>query len=397
MKRAKPYEFTALLLEQYVLADDIDNVGPLLNGLDRAGMEAGQGQGLGGRAGGLAVNAPDVGLQAPLFCRTTLGVGALGPQASRSPLGFRNSPQGLETRMQQEEGEATVKGQRAVLALVGSAFMFSLMTLGVKHLGARLPVAELVLARSIVGLGISLGMARLVGIKPWGKRRGLLALRGLLGTMALGCIFAALKRLPLAEATVLQFLYPTLTAALAWILLGESPNRRSLGALLIGWLGVMVLVRPGSGVFPMEGVLLALAGAVLTSLAYVSVRELARTESPLVIVIWFPMVSALLSLPLVLLHPVAPTGNEMLWLLAVGLFTQAGQLGLTEGLARLPAARATPIGYVQVAFASFWGWWVFGETMGPNSLLGGGLVLVAALLSQTAGTQARGASGKGKG
>jgi len=299
--------------------------------------------------------------------------------------------------MQNSDGEAAGQGRRAVMALLGSAFMFSLMTLGVKHLGARLPVAELVLARSIVGLGISLGMARVAGINPWGRRRGLLALRGLLGTLALGCIFAALKRLPLAEATVLQFLYPTLTAALAWILLGESPNRRSLGALLVGWVGVMVLVRPGSGVFPVGGVLLALAGAVLTSLAYVSVRELARTESPLVIVFWFPMVSALLSLPLVLLHPVAPTGNDMLWLLAVGLFTQAGQLGLTEGLARLPAARATPIGYIQVAFASFWGWWVFGEKMGPTSLLGGALVLVAALLSQTGGTQPRGASGKGRG
>jgi len=299
--------------------------------------------------------------------------------------------------MQNTDEEVAGQGRRAVLALLGSAFMFSLMTLGVKHLGARLPVAELVLARSIVGLGISLGMARLAGINPWGRRQGLLALRGLLGTLALGCIFAALKRLPLAEATVLQFLYPTLTAALAWILLGESPNRRSLGALLVGWVGVMVLVRPGSGVFPVGGVLLALAGAVLTSLAYVSVRELARTESPLVIVFWFPMVSALLSLPLVLLHPVAPTGNDLLWLLAIGLFTQAGQLGLTEGLARLPAARATPIGYVQVVFASFWGWWVFGEKMGPTSLLGGGLVLVAALLSQTAGTQPRGASGKGKG
>lgn len=299
--------------------------------------------------------------------------------------------------MQNSDGEAAGQGRRAVMALLGSAFMFSLMTLGVKHLGARLPVAELVLARSIVGLGISLGMARVAGINPWGRRRGLLALRGLLGTLALGCIFAALKRLPLAEATVLQFLYPTITAALAWILLGESPNRRSLGALLVGWVGVMVLVRPGSGVFPVGGVLLALAGAVLTSLAYVSVRELARTESPLVIVFWFPMVSALLSLPLVLLHPVAPTGNDMLWLLAVGLFTQAGQLGLTEGLARLPAARATPIGYIQVVFASFWGWWVFGEKMGPTSLLGGALVLVAALLSQTGGTQPRGASGKGRG
>jgi drug/metabolite transporter (DMT)-like permease len=299
--------------------------------------------------------------------------------------------------MQKTTEEAPGQGPRAVLALLGSAFMFSLMTLGVKHLGPRLPVAELVLARSIVGLSISLGMARLLGINPWGRRRGLLALRGLLGTMALGCIFAALKRLPLAEATVLQFLYPTLTAALAWTLLGESPSRHSLGALLIGWVGVLVLVRPGSGVFPMGGVLLALAGALFTSLAYVSVRELANTESPLVIVIWFPMVSGLLSLPLVMLHPVAPTGNDLLWLLAIGLFTQAGQLGLTEGLARLPAARATPIGYVQVAFASLWGWWVFGEKPGPTTLLGGGLVLLAALLSQTGGPQALGASGKGKG
>jgi drug/metabolite transporter (DMT)-like permease len=293
--------------------------------------------------------------------------------------------------------ESAGQGRRAVLALLGSAFMFSLMTLGVKHLGARLPVAELVLARSIVGLSISLAMARLIGINPWGRRRGLLALRGLLGTMALGCIFAALKRLPLAEATVLQFLYPTLTAALAWFLLGESPSRRGLAALLIGWIGVLVLVRPGSGVFPIEGVVLALAGATLTSLAYVSVRELASTESPLVIVIWFPMVSGLLSLPLVLLNPVVPSANELLLLLAIGLCTQAGQLGLTEGLARLPAARATPIGYVQVAFASFWGWWVFGEKLGSTTLLGGGLVLLAALLSQTGIAQARGASGKGKG
>lgn len=299
--------------------------------------------------------------------------------------------------MRKQAGIPAGEERRAVLALLGSAFMFSLMTLGVKHLGTRLPVAELVLARSLVGLSISVGMARLAGINPWGQRRGLLALRGLLGTIALGCIFAALKRLPLAEATVLQFLYPTLTAALAWILLGESPNRSSLGALLIGWIGVMVLVRAGSGVFRLDGVLLALAGALFTSLAYVSVRQLARTESPLVIVFWFPLISALLSLPLVLLHPVAPTGNDLVWLLAVGLVTQAGQLGLTEGLARLPAARATPIGYVQVAFASLWGWCVFGETLSLTSLLGGGLVLVAALLSQTSTHQPLGASGKGRG
>jgi hydrogenase/urease accessory protein HupE len=68
--------------------------------------------------------------------------------------------------MQKTAEDSAGQGRRAVLALLGSAFMFSLMTLGVKHLGARLPVAELVLARSIVGLSISLAMARLIGINP---------------------------------------------------------------------------------------------------------------------------------------------------------------------------------------------------------------------------------------
>ncbi len=81
--------------------------------------------------------------------------------------------------MQKTAEESAGQGRRAVGALLGSAFMFSLMTLGVKQLGTRLPVAELVLARSIVGLSISLAMARLIGINPWGRRRGLLALRGL--------------------------------------------------------------------------------------------------------------------------------------------------------------------------------------------------------------------------
>ena len=82
MKRAEPHEFTAFLLEQHVLADYINNVGPLLDGLDRAGMETGQGQGLAGE-GGRKLNAPDMGLLTHLFCRTTPGVGALRPQANQ--------------------------------------------------------------------------------------------------------------------------------------------------------------------------------------------------------------------------------------------------------------------------------------------------------------------------
>jgi drug/metabolite transporter (DMT)-like permease len=118
----------------------------------------------------------------------------------------------------------------------------------------------------------------------------------------------------------------------------------------------------------------------------VSVRSLARSEHPLVIVFYFPLVAVPLSLPLVLLNPVAPTPVELLWLLGVGVFTQLGQVLLTSSLAALPAARATAISYVQVAFAGLWGWLLFGETVDGFTVAGAALVLSATLISLSPGS-----------
>ncbi|MEB3322145.1 MAG: EamA family transporter, partial [Synechococcaceae cyanobacterium] len=118
---------------------------------------------------------------------------------------------------------------------------------------------------------------------------------------------------------------------------------------------------------------------------YVSVRALGRSEHPLVIVLWFPLVSVPLCLPLVLLDPVLPSLQELPLLLAVGVFTQLGQMGLTHGLMHLSAARATTIGYAQVPFAALWGWWWFGEGLDAPRILGAGLVLAAILLGLVPG------------
>ncbi len=289
----------------------------------------------------------------------------------------------------------------AVLSLLWAAFCFSLMTVCVKGAGARLPVAEVVLARGLVSVALSWWMLRRAAINPWGRRRRLLATRGLLGSVALACVYGAVTRLPLATATLLQYLYPTFTALIAWLSLGELLSRRTLLACGCGWLGVLVVAHgisptaiglslgPASmpplvwpAAEPLIGVLLAVAGALLTALAYVSVRELGRSEQPLVIVFWFPLMAVPLSLPWVLQHPVWPHGLEWLWLLGVGLFTQLGQIGLTHGLTRLPAARATTIGYVQVAFAALWGRLLFGEAISSATGIGALLILAAALLSR---------------
>jgi drug/metabolite transporter (DMT)-like permease len=284
--------------------------------------------------------------------------------------------------------------------MVASALGFSLMAVCVKRVSGRIPVAEVMLARAGVSVLLSWWMVRRAGVTPWGNRRGLLVLRGVIGSVALFCVYAALARLPLAEATLLQYLYPTFTALLAWALLGERFGPRLIPAIGLGWLGVLLMIRPpvlaeatavGASLttaagLPLSGVAFAVAGALLTALAYVSVRSLGSSEHPLVIVLHFPLVAIPLSLPLVLLDPVVPTAGELAWLLGVGVFTQLGQIGLTHGLTRLPAAQATAISYGQVVFAGVWGWWLFGETIGPWTVLGSLLILGATLLSLQPGS-----------
>ena len=276
----------------------------------------------------------------------------------------------------------------ASLSMVLSALSFSLMGVCVKHLGGRLPVAEVVFGRAVISLLLSGWMLHRAGLSPWGRHRGLLALRGLLGTVALFGVYGGLAWLPLAAATVLQYLYPTFTAALAWGTLGERFGRRLGLAMLLGWAGVALLVHPVGAAATLPplaplGVVAAVTGALFTALAYVSVRTLAGREHPLVIIFWFPLVSLPLALPPMLLQPVWPQPSQLLWLVGVGVFTQLGQLGLTGALVRLPAARATAISYVQVPMAALWGWLWFAEPIGVNTAAGAALVLLATLLSLT--------------
>ncbi|WP_254994160.1 DMT family transporter [Cyanobium sp. Aljojuca 7D2] len=274
------------------------------------------------------------------------------------------------------------RGRRAMLGMVASALSFSLMGVCVKQVGGRIPAAEVVLARTIVSVALSWLMLRRAGIPPWGKRRWLLIWRGAIGTAALLCVYAALAALPLASATVLQYLYPPFTALLAWLMLGERIGKRVVAAMALGWLGVLLVAQPGGSMaLAWQPVLIAVAGALFTALAYVSVRSLGQSEHPLVIVFYFPLVALPLSLPLVALHPVLPSPMEVLWLLGVGLFTQLGQVYLTRSLMALPAARATAISYVQVVFAGGWGWLLFGEAIDAWTIAGAALVLAATLVS----------------
>ena len=272
--------------------------------------------------------------------------------------------------------------------LVFASFFFSLMTLCVKNIDKRIPIYELVLFRSLFSLIITLLIINLKNINPWGKNKPLLILRGVFGTLALVCIFYAIRNMPLSISTVIQYTYPIFISIFAGIFINEKVTRNLIFALIIGWIGILVIINPTqlSNVnveIKNVSILIAFVGSICTALAYVTVKKLSFTEDIYVIIEYFPLVSFITLLPIVLINWVTPNWSELVWILGIGLFTQLGQTFLTIGLKNLPASEASIINYLQVLFGSYWGILFFSETININFFLGALLVLLGTIISST--------------
>ncbi len=273
-----------------------------------------------------------------------------------------------------------------VVYIVAGAFAFSLMSALVKIAGQRLPTQEIVAARAAVSLVLSWWLVRRAGVSPWGTHRRMLFFRGLLGYLALSCVFRSVTVMPLSDATVLQYLYPIFTAVLATALLGERPTPGIAAAGLAGLAGVVLVAKPSfvfgalAGGPPLFDVSIAVLGALFTAIAYVGVKRLTALEHPLVIVFYFPLVTLPATLPSLLHSAVMPRGWEWAVLAGIGVTTQAGQVWFTRGLQHESATRATALTYTQVVFATAWGALWFGETPDAGSLVGAALVVSGALL-----------------
>jgi drug/metabolite transporter (DMT)-like permease len=264
---------------------------------------------------------------------------------------------------------------RAVLYMVCAALGFSVMAVLVKLASATLPTGEIVLARAVVTLIVSYALVVRAGLSPWGRQRGRLVLRGMLGFGGLTCYYASLAYLPLADATTIHHTTPLVTALLAWWLLRERVGWSTAFAIACGVGGVALIAHPsGEGHAPI-GYVVAVASAMFSAFAYVTVRQLARTEHPLVIVFYFPLVATPLAIPWAVADWVTPTGIEWLLLLGIGITTQIGQVFLTMALAIERAGRTTSIGYLQVVFALIWQATVFGEPPAVLTIAGAALII----------------------
>jgi len=278
-------------------------------------------------------------------------------------------------------------GQRQMLLATA---LFSLMGALVKHL-QRIPAHEVVFFRAWVSLLLCWAMLRRRGVNPWGSRKGLLLARGAAGTVALLLYFHTLQTLPLASAVTIQYLSLLFAIAIAGLLFREGASARQWAGFAVSFAGV-VLLKGFDARIPVGGLLLGVLAAAASGLAYNLVRQLRDSDDPLVVVFYFPLVTLPVVGPYTLLHWVWPLGLEWLWLVLVGLLTQAAQVCLTRAYHRERVADVSHLSYLGAVFALALGFALFGEILPAASVAGIAVIVLGALLA-TRPQPAKGAEG----
>ena len=263
-----------------------------------------------------------------------------------------------------------------LLFMIVSAAAFAFMAAVAKKLLPDTPVQAVVLSRGVLMALVFGTLAMVQGVPLRGRRPGVLLLRGLLGYGALSCYFASVQHLPLGDAVLLQYSHPVFVAAVAPLLLRERTSRGHWPLVLLALAGVALIVQPSGEL--RAGALLGLGGSCLSGLAYMTVRELSRTEHPLTIVLWFPLASIPPSLLAVALgggDPWPHDAGDVAGHLLVVLTALVGQLTLTVGLTQAGAARATAVTLVGPVFGLLFGYLMFDTVPTAASLAGTTIVL----------------------
>ncbi|AWB65890.1 EamA family transporter [Saccharobesus litoralis] len=273
--------------------------------------------------------------------------------------------------------------------MVLSALGFALMAACVKQVSTYgIPVLEIVAVRALISALLSYADIKRKNLSPWGINKPLLFARGLVGAIALFFVYYSVTTLPLAEATLLQYLHPVFTAILALVFLKEAIQRSTLSCITLSMLGLVVMVAPnftinqsGELAYSWLSIGAAILGALGSAVAYVIVKKLTKTDDSSVIVFYFPFIALPVAIILGGSEFVMPSLPAMGLLLLVGIFTQVGQVGLTKALASADASKATGYAYVQVIFSVLIGWAYFSEVPTLTTLIGGGLIIGGALVN----------------
>ncbi len=288
---------------------------------------------------------------------------------------------------------------RAAAFIILAVFLFSTQDVIVKWISGKYPVHEIVLIRSISGIIPLLFLAYLLGdlhtlrTRRWAAHAG----RSLIMFTAYTCFYLSLAALPLAETVTLFFSSPLFITILSAIMLDEKIEMRCWIAVVVGFLGVILMLRPNvNNINP--AALLAIVSAFCYALGSVITRKLGKTESGIVLA-FFPTVIYILFAAIVglmlqhiskanvshpslgfLLHAwCLPSQNDLLWMILLGLLAAMGFFCLSQAYRLAQPAMVAPLEYIAVPISVIWGFVLWQEVLEPQSILATLLIIASGL------------------
>jgi drug/metabolite transporter (DMT)-like permease len=273
--------------------------------------------------------------------------------------------QNAQTCQLNSENRFLTEGVRAMFL---STLAFSLANVFVKQV-AHIPAMEVVFFRTTVATTFCLiGLHRAKA--DWrGSNRGLLLLRGVFGTTALFLFFVTLQNIPLASAMTIQYLSPIFTSVIAIFVLSEKIRSMQWVFYAIAFSGVLLIEQIDTRISPFY-LVIGIISAFCSGVAYNLVRSLRGREHPLTVVLHFQLVGVVVGFISLFFEWRTPVGWDWLYLFLVGVFSQLGQIFLTNALQRERAASVSIVNYTGLVYAVSIGWLVFGEIQSLETFLG---------------------------
>jgi drug/metabolite transporter (DMT)-like permease len=261
--------------------------------------------------------------------------------------------------------------------MLAAAAVLTCMHATVRHVSDGMHPFEITFFRNLFGLVAVLPLALRAGIGGLKSRQpGLLLVRSGFGLVAMFTWFYGLSVVPIAQATALSFSAVIFGSIGAALLLGERMRVRRWSAVIAGFVGTLVILRPGFADVDW-GALIVVLSSICWAGAMLTVKRLSVTDSVVCIVTWNSVLLTVLSLPVAIPVWVTPSLDQLLWLSLIGLLATVGHLAMTGAFKASDAAVVFPVDYTRLLWATVIGYLAFGEIPDAWTWIGGTIIFAS--------------------
>ncbi|MBL4613102.1 MAG: DMT family transporter [Emcibacter sp.] len=267
----------------------------------------------------------------------------------------------------------------AAIYMVAYTISFSALWACIRHLSSDIHPLVLVFFRTFFGMLFILPVllkTRLPALSS--GRYPLFILRGILNITSVMGAFYAVSLIPLADAVAYSYLAPIFATVLAVFILKETIGRHRILAILISFLGVLILVRPGFQTLSI-GILSALGAAVCFAATLICVKLLTRHESPSIVSLMSFFVAIPISLVAALFYWQWPSGEQWFYIVFMGILSAVAHICLAKALSKADLSAIMPLDFTRIIFAAIMGVTLFGDSLNGLTFLGGSIILASAV------------------